>query len=399
MSTGWGKIGPALTRLAAVLSVCLLAACAGAPASDQSASGQSASNRHVAQIDPKPGDGLGGTGIAAQTVVAHVNGDGLGGTGIIGTISGFGSIIVNGLELEYDGRTAVQTDGALGNLEDLKIGQVIQGVARRTGDKLYLDKLEMQHAVTGPIEAIDHDAQSLTVLGQRVRANLGGDKAAAEAFRTLTRGDMVSISGLRQADGTIIATRVDQQPADGRVIVRGTAHVMGDGTVKLGDLEIGRGPSAAQTDVVQGGRVFASGRMVDGRFVADVIVGSAPLPFGDGVKDVSIEAYLPNTAASPLMIEGVNVEGAVLPPDATAGDRLIVNGRISGANRVTATSIDKIKTFVTILKARGSLRPAAIRPDANRRPERMVAPPRPVVPERPNVVRPERERPESVPMG
>jgi len=142
--------------------------------------------------------------------------------------------------------------------------------------------------------------------------------------------------------------------------------------------------------------VFVSGRMINGQFVADVIVGSAPLPFGDGVKDVSIEAYTPKSAPGTAMtIEGITINGASLPNGTAAGDRVVITGEVSGTDRITATNIDKVRTFVTILKARGSLRPAAIRPDNNTRPERM-APPRP--PERPNTERPQRERPEGVPM-
>lgn len=372
----------------AALIVCLVSACAGAPP-------PSAPGQQLAQA-PKNGDGIGGTGIAGQTKVANVrSGDGLGGTGIIGTISGFGSIIVNGLELEYDRITAVETDGRPAALEELKIGQVIQGVARMKGDKLYLDTLEMQHAVTGPIESIDHDKQMLTVLGQTVRANMAGDKAAIESFNTLTKGDMVSVSGLRQADGVIMATRVDQQSDDGRVIVRGIADAVSETNLKIGGLDVPLTKDMTVTPVKAGGRVFVSGRMINGAFVADVVVGAAPLPFGEGVKDVSIEAYAPKSDATPLTIEGITIDGAALPAGATAGDRLVITGRVSGANNVTAASIDKIRTYVTILKARGSLRPASIRPDNNRRPERMVPPrtERPTTPERP-----QRERPEGVPM-
>ena len=383
MIQGSGRVWQRMARASiAALLLGLLSACASAP-------------QQTARLEPKPGDGIGGTGIAGQTVVADVrNGDGIGGTGIIGTISGFGSIIVNGLELEYDRGTAVETDGRPAALEELKIGQVVQGVARMKGDKLYLDTLEMQHAVTGPIERIDHDKETLTVLGQIVRTNLSGDKAAIDSFKTLTTGDMVSVSGLRQADGTIIATRIDQQPDDGRIIVRGVAQSASADSIKVGGLTVPLSKETTIAPVKAGGRVFVSGRMINGQFVADVIVGAAPLPFGTGVKDVSIEAYTPNTTG-PVVIEGITVDGAALPAGATAGDRVVIRGQISGADRVTATSIDKVRTFVTILKARGSLRPASIRPDNNSRPERM-APPRP--PERPTPERPQRERPEGIPL-
>ncbi|MBL8645549.1 MAG: hypothetical protein JNK21_16575 [Rhodospirillaceae bacterium] len=385
------RLHTAWRGIAAALALALLAACAGGPAPQQPAAQQ------VAKAEPKPGDGIGGTGISNQPkVVARTRGaDGIGGTGILGTISGFGSIIVNGLELEYDRDTAVETDGAPGALEDLKVGQVVQGVARMKGSKMYLDTLEMQHAVTGPIESIDHAKETLTVLGQKVRANLSGDKAAIESFKTLAKGDMVSISGLRQADGTIIATRIDQQPADGRIIVRGLAVVEG-ATVKIGGLVIPPSAATASPAVANGARVFASGKMVNGAFVPDVVVSSGVLPFDDAVRDVSIEAYAPNTGSSPLVIEGITIEGAVLPTGTAEGDRVVITGRVSGADRVSATTIEKIRTFVTILKARGSLRPASIRPDNNSRPERIAPPPRPERPTPPT--RPERERPEGGPM-
>jgi hypothetical protein len=380
--------------LAAALAAAILSACAGTPKTQQ-----------VAFADPKPGDGLGGTGITSQQQLDRgggTPGDGVGGTGILGTISGFGSIIVNGLELEYDRGTAVETDGAPGVLEDLKVGQVVQGVARMKGDKLYLDTLEMQHAVTGPIESIDHAKETLTVMGQKVRANLGGDKAAIESLRTLTKGDMVSISGLRQADGTIIATRIDQQPADGRIIVRGIAAVNG-ATARVGGLEVAL--SAAKTPITDGARVFISGRMVGGVFTPEVVVASGALPFDDAVKDVSIEAYAPDTGkgGEQLIIEGITIDGAVLPTGTKANDRVVITGSVKGTDRVSATTIEKIRTFVTILKARGSLRPASIRPENNSRPERIAPPPRPIQPERPTVPerpttpeRPDRERPEAM---
>ncbi len=370
--------------LCAALVLGFLSACATAP-------------QQTAHLEPKPGDGIGGTGIAPKIIAGDIRkGDGIGGTGILGTISGFGSIIVNGLELEYDRGTAVETDGRPAALEELKIGQVVLGTARMKGDKLYLDKLEMQHAVTGPIESIDHDKGTLTVLGQAIRTNMAGDKTAIDSFKTLTTGDMVSVSGLRQTDGTIIATRVDQHADDGRVVVRGSAQKVTSASITVGGLTVPLSKETTIAPVKDGGRVFVSGRMINGQFVADVIVGSAPLPFGDGVKDVSIEAYTPKSAPGTAMtIEGITINGASLPNGTAAGDRVVITGEVSGTDRITATNIDKVRTFVTILKARGSLRPAAIRPDNNTRPERM-APPRP--PERPNTERPQRERPEGVPM-
>src|SRR2546421_488413 len=83
------------------------------------------------------------------------------------------------------------------------------GDGRERGGKLTLDTLDIQHAVTGPITSIDQASQTLVVLGQKIRLNLAGDKPAVDAFKTLQAGDVVSVSGLRLADGTVVATRVD----------------------------------------------------------------------------------------------------------------------------------------------------------------------------------------------
>ena len=374
-----------LRACAAAVALSLLAACATGPAPTT-----------LAKADPKNGDGLGGTGILAS----NTRGDGIGGTGIRGTITGFGSILVNGLKLDFDHKTTVVSDGKPVTLEALRVGQVVQGVARTDGGKLSLASLEIQHAVSGPVSAIDHTTETLTVLGQKVRLNLAGDSAAIAAFKTLQAGDIVNVSGLRQADGTIVATRVDQTDHDDRVIVRGTATSANATTVRVGDIEIQM--PAGTAPLQAGARVFAQGRMINGKFVPDVVSYGAPLAFGDDVKDVSIEAYAPGAAgAGPLVIDGVSVGGAALPAGTVVNDRVIVTGQIAGPTSITATNIATARTVVTINAARGSVRPAAIRPEGGR-PERVA--PRPKI-ERPQAVKPEVptsrpgvERPPGVPM-
>ena len=371
-----------VTATAALLT--LLGACASAP-------------QQVAH-DPKNGDGLGGTGI--KVAEANPRGDGIGGTGIVGTITGFGSIIVNGLELEFNTTTAVVSDGRPASLQDLRVGQVVQGVARTRDGKLTLDTLDIQHAVTGPITAVDQSTQTMTVLGQRIRLNLGGDKAALDAFKTLQAGDVVSVSGQRLADGTIIATRVDQKHDDGRVVVRGDVNGLTATAVRIGELDVPMAPDTTVSAPKAGGRVFVSGRMINGQFAPDVINGGAALPFsGATVADVSLEAYAPVNAGSsgPLSIHGVNITGAALPPGTVTNDRIIVTGKIDGPDKVAAAAIAKVRTMVTVLQAQGSARPAAVRPDVPRF-ERVNPQPRPerpqsVVPEKPEITRPQIERP------
>lgn len=348
------------------------------------------------------GDGIGGTGMTRgglDVADGKRNGDGIGGTGILGTISGFGSIIVNGLALEFDRHTPVAVDGKPSSLEELKVGQVVHGVAHTKDGKLTLDHLEIQHAVVGPVSTINHDAETMTVLGQNVKLNLAGDKAAVAAFRTLQAGDTVSVSGLRMEDGTIIASRVDEQAKDDvRVLVRGLAAGVSANGVRIGALDIPAGGGTTITPPTAGGRLFVSGRMINGQFVADLVNGGSALPFDENVGAVSLEGYAGGaTAQGAFMVQGITVEGTSLPVGTAAGDRIVVSGRIAGADRIAATAISKVRTVVTINRAKGSLRPAAMRPDAPQRPERVAPRPaidrpqtsRPPVPERPPIERPQ----------
>lgn len=362
--------------LAAVAALTLLSACATAPAP-----APAPLLPQTAAIDPKNGDGLGGSGIS---MAGNRHGDGLGGTGIVGTITGFGSIIVNGLELEFDRSTNVASDGRPASLEELRVGQVVQGVARKKDGRLQLETLDIQHAVSGPISAIDHNAQTMTVLGQSVRLNLAGDKAAVSSFRTLRVGDEVGVSGLRLSDGAIFASRVDQHSTDGRLLVRAeTATVSGD-RLRIGALDIALAPDVTISKPAQGGRAFVSGRMLNGTFVPDVITGGSGLPFADKVADVSLEGYAPRSG-TPLTVHGATVNGN-LPANLVADDHIVVTGEISPNGTVTASNIAKVRTVVTVMKAQGSQRPANMRPDTTR-PERVVPPPRIERPE--SVVRPE----------
>ncbi len=90
------------------------------------------------------GSGLGGTGRQMAAT-----GAGLGGTGdklelpqdavlqVYGRITGFGSICVNGIEIEYKDDTPVEKEGEALSPDGLKIGQIVSLVAERHGGGLF----------------------------------------------------------------------------------------------------------------------------------------------------------------------------------------------------------------------------------------------------------------------
>ncbi|MGI9302664.1 MAG: DUF5666 domain-containing protein [Gammaproteobacteria bacterium] len=158
-----------------------------------------------------------------------VAGGGTSGTGISqGSVTGFGSLIVNGTR--FDTNAAVFTvNGQAASQSDLEIGFIV----RVEGDlqNAQANRIDFSDTVRGPIENIvinnpDSVDATLTVLGQTVRTNaltnLSNavlDPAAPDALNV---GDVVAISGFRDADARIIAGFLQRLPDGGEFTTVGT---------------------------------------------------------------------------------------------------------------------------------------------------------------------------------
>lgn len=158
------------------------------------------------------------TGLVLGLVVACGGGGG-GYAGIdrlgvtTGTINGFGSVIVNGVEYETDDATFDIDDNG-GSQSILRVGQQVtiqwdsidDGVTRRAQSVSYDDTLE------GPISAIDPATQTLLVLGQVVivdAATSFDDEISPRDISGLAVDDVIEVSGLIDATGAVRATRID----------------------------------------------------------------------------------------------------------------------------------------------------------------------------------------------
>ncbi|MGB5396366.1 MAG: DUF5666 domain-containing protein [Gammaproteobacteria bacterium] len=143
--------------------------------------------------------GIGGTGMLADS------GNGLGGTGIVGEITGFGSIFVNGVEIEYDHATPFTIDGIKASHQQLVIGDVVEVLTGDAGKHTDAQQINLRHEVIGKVETVNAEAARFKVLGQTVMIAYNG--------ATLPQpGETVAVSGVRIDKHTIRATRVT--PAD-----------------------------------------------------------------------------------------------------------------------------------------------------------------------------------------
>lgn len=165
------------------------------------------------------GDGMtsapGSGGEGAQTVAS-------------GTLTGLGSIYVNGIE--YDDSTATITDD-LGNsfpASALKLGMQVQLTGKdpttstgmgNAGTIVFTSNLE------GPVDSTDATASTVTVLGQTVGVNVDTvwDTTLVNGLAGLTAGELLKVYSLYDgATGRYIASRVEPDAGVTRYKLRGT---------------------------------------------------------------------------------------------------------------------------------------------------------------------------------
>lgn len=156
------------------------------------------------------GGGGGGGGVATV---------GGGGTGSFsaGPISGFGSIIVNGVRFDDSIASVLDDDGALRGRNDLKLGMMVRvkGKANsRKADKTdSADEISFGSELLGPIDSIPSPQTSpatLVVLGQTVQITANTIFEDGLTLSTLAPGSIVEVHGfVDPATNSVVATRIE----------------------------------------------------------------------------------------------------------------------------------------------------------------------------------------------
>ena len=167
---------------------------------------------------------------------SNLAGGGIGGTGItaFGTITGFGSVFVNGIEFETSGSLFDVDDDDTAIEGDLGIGMVVTvtGILNDDGVTGTADSIEYDDEIEGPITStVDEDpgleTKTFTVFDTTVVVSRSSTVFANAGYATLTQDDVVEISGFVDEAGTLVATRLEGEGT----LVPGTTEVELKGTV------------------------------------------------------------------------------------------------------------------------------------------------------------------------
>lgn len=170
---------------------------------------------------------------------------------VSGTVTGFGSVIIDGVRVDDRGTAAgAETDDDKVVNVELKIGQSVE--IQHDGT-LKAKQIRVSPELKGAITAIDIASGTMTVLGTTVTINTDaatGPVTVFEApysFATATVGDGVEIHGVAKTDAAgklvIQATRIEKEELGDTYKLRGnvTQLLTGATTFKLGEVTINYG--------------------------------------------------------------------------------------------------------------------------------------------------------------
>ena len=157
-----------------------------------------------------------------------------------GPISGFGSVIVNGMRFSSVGATLVDDDAQNISLAQLKLGMTLR-VTGTTDDTNLLGTaslLELVHGNRGLVTSIDVNAGTLTLLGQTVVTNGATAYQGAAGLAFVTVGQAVEVYGALQADGSLLATLIELKSAITSINLNGHMKNVNANSFQVGNLTV-----------------------------------------------------------------------------------------------------------------------------------------------------------------
>ncbi len=154
---------------------------------------------------------------------------GIGGSGFIstGTITGFGSVFVNGVEFETASSTFdIEGDSSETTQSDLAIGMVVRvnGTINPDGITGTATSIIFDDELQGPISTVDvstPDSKTVTILGTSILIDRLKTSFDNTDFTSIDVGNNLEISGYYDSLGTLIASRVELETSS-NVEVKGT---------------------------------------------------------------------------------------------------------------------------------------------------------------------------------
>ncbi len=160
--------------------------------------------------------GFGGTGVHSGDATSGFGGtgrasSGFGGTGVIGTITQFGSIWVNGIEIGYGHQTKVTSDLIQNDI--LKVGQQVILETLPREDKALTKAIHIYYPLAGKVTQINQDSLMLddvyyVLITEHTELDNELDRFEDSGGLKLKVGQFIAVNGYQTAERTWTATRI-----------------------------------------------------------------------------------------------------------------------------------------------------------------------------------------------
>ncbi|MBX3652923.1 MAG: hypothetical protein KF686_01965 [Ramlibacter sp.] len=207
----------------------------GSSGSGSSGSGSSGSGSDGTGV--AGGVGSGGTGVSGD------GGVGSGGTGIgiasvsIGSIDGFGSVIVNGIR--HDIGNAVVS---LGDASSLQLGMTVRltGTVSASLTGGTASTVVSAAQLRGKVTIVDTASATFKVMGTTVTIDSATLFDGVSGVSSLIPGDLVQVYGLPGEPGTLRATRIELKTGTSSTLLTGVVQNLatGSSTFRIGDVTV-----------------------------------------------------------------------------------------------------------------------------------------------------------------
>lgn len=288
-----------------------------------------------------------GGGIDLGSLAGGVDSGGTGSAIVVGPITGFGSIIVNGVRLDDSTAAITDDEGLPRSRADLKLG-VMTSIDASTltpdpgGLRGTAASIRIGSELVGPVDAVDAAAGTLTVFGQTVRADATTifDERLMAGLAGLRAGVVVEVYGQYDpAARRHVATRIEPVAEPAFFKVRGAIGSIDRGakTMSIGSLviDLGELPDDALSGLAPGLLVRAKLRPASehGAWPGISIDSAASeLPDREQAKIAGrVTAY---TSSRQFDVDGIPVDAsAAVFPDGEAALTLSARVEIEGSTQ------------------------------------------------------------------
>ncbi|HFD81289.1 MAG TPA: hypothetical protein ENK05_12995 [Gammaproteobacteria bacterium] len=237
--------------------------------------------------------GGGGGGTASSSTV---------GTAAVGTITGFGSVFINGVEYNTAGAT-ITVEGSPASESDLAVGMVASVEGSASGASGVALSIDVSDEIEGLVQSnavpAGGNSGTLVVMGQTVNVDANtlfeSKVAGITALDQIAGGNIVEVNGYGDGAGQVFATRIEVKAADlatylaahpDGIEVKGVVGNLDSaaGSFRLGSLPVDYNGAVLDAGLTLTDGVYVEVRSVSGLDGSGTLVASKVDLQGDGVK-------------------------------------------------------------------------------------------------------------------